>query len=255
MMHEAALKKAHLPGSYLPLVARAEDLSAILAGLRALNFQGLNVTAPLKEAVIPHLTGLSETAKAIGAVNTLVPTAAGYRGDNTDAPGFSRAYLANLGQRKALIYGAGGAARAIIYALRAQEIATTVVARNPQAAAKLAQEFGQTAAPLAELGRLEPFPLVINATSASYEKDLDPAPQIALTPEALVIDINYGRPDNYWAALAALKGAAFQDGLPMLAHQAKLSFQFWVGPTIEPDFATFEAALKLYVQNGLKVLR
>jgi shikimate dehydrogenase len=250
MMHEAALKKAQLPGHYLPLTLKAEALPAAIAGLRALGFRGLNVTAPHKEAVIPFLTGLSTEAKEIGAVNTLIPDGPGFRGANTDAPGFGAAYLTHRPAQKALIYGAGGAARAIIQALRAKRFSVFVAARNPLAAQKLAQEFGQKSLNLADLAKEAPYPIVINATSASYAPDLDPIPTLTLASGALVVDINYGRPKNYWQNLAAQNNGEFFEGLPMLAEQARLSFNLWTGAdiTIEP----FNEALAIYLKEGLK---
>jgi shikimate dehydrogenase len=249
MMHQAALAQAGLFGYYLPLKLEAADLPAAVAGLAALGFQGLNVTAPHKEAIAPYLVSLSPEAKEIGAVNTLSPAPGGYSGHNTDAPGFATAYLNDPPVSKALVFGAGGAARAVIQALKSRGLAVSVVARNPQAAAKLAKEFGQSAGEIKDLPNQKPYPIVVNASSASYEKELSPLPKIPLAAEGLVVDVNYGRPDNYWSALAGAAGARFEDGLGMLAHQARLSFNLWTQADI--GLSPFAGALAVYLREGL----
>jgi shikimate dehydrogenase len=250
MMHQAALSEARLSGYYLPLKVDQRELKTALDGLLALGFGGLNVTAPHKEAVIPHLFSLSPAARIIGAVNTLKATAQGYEGHNTDAPGFAAAYLKSLSPgQKAVLYGAGGAARAVIQAFKSQDLEILVTARNFEAAGKLAAEFQQKAVPLAEIEAHSPYSIAVNATSASYAADLDPAPDIPLTSGGLVIDLNYGRPDNYWSQLAAKNGGRFFDGLPMLAQQARLSFNIWT--RAEVSLKPFSQALSVYMEKGL----
>jgi shikimate dehydrogenase len=248
-MHLAALKQARLSGHYLPLTLKAENVPPAIKGLAALGFKGLNVTAPHKEVVIPHLTRLSPEAQAIGAVNTLVPDQGGFSGHNTDAPGFAAAYLKERAAQQALIYGAGGAARAVIQALRTQGFSVSVTARNLLAAQKLAQEFGQKALALADLPNAGTYSFVINATSASYAADLNPVPPLTLANNAIVIDLNYGRPDNHWQKLAANSGGLFYDGLPMLAWQACLSFNLWTGANL--GITPFSGALAIYLRDGL----
>jgi shikimate dehydrogenase len=246
-MHEAALLKAGLVGHYLPLKIEAKAIPAAIKGLVALGFQGLNVTAPHKEAVIPYLTTLSPNAKAIGAVNTLIPDGEGFSGDNTDGPGFTAAYLTNSPNSSALVYGAGGAARAVIHGLRSQGIQVLVTARKFEAAERLAQEFGQKAVSLNELSSLGALAIVVNATSASYVSDLDPVPSLTLAAGALVIDLNYGRPRNHWETLAQAVNGTFYDGLPMLAQQARLSFNLWTKANLALD--PFMDQLKIYAKS------
>jgi shikimate dehydrogenase len=250
MMHQAALSEARLSGYYLPLKVSRRELKTALDGLLALGFGGLNVTAPHKEAVIPHLFSLSPAARIIGAVNTLKATDLGYEGHNTDAPGFAAAYLKDLSPgQKAVLYGAGGAARAVIQAFKSLDLEILITARNFEAAGKLAGEFHQKAVPLAEIGACSPCSIVVNATSASYAADLDPAPNFPVSPGGLVIDLNYGRPDSYWSRLAAKNGSRFSDGLPMLAQQACLSFNIWTRAEI--SVKPFTQALSVYMEKGL----
>ncbi|MDR1395911.1 MAG: shikimate dehydrogenase [Deltaproteobacteria bacterium] len=250
LMHEAALEAAGLRGRYLPLKLDRADLPLVLKGLWTLGFQGLNVTAPLKEAVLEHLVSQSPEARAIGAVNTLIRTAEGYAGHNTDGPGFAAAFLQDRDPRqKVLLYGAGGAARAVLQAFTAGGFSVSVCARTLEKAEKLAAEFGQTALAPEQIPAFGPADILVAAVSASSASDLDPPLAASFNPGALVIDLNYGRPDNYWAALAAGQGSRFSDGLPMLAQQARLSFNCWTraGVSLDP----FTRALEVYLNRGV----
>ncbi|MDE0555190.1 MAG: shikimate dehydrogenase, partial [Candidatus Poribacteria bacterium] len=117
-MHNAAFAKAGLDYVYVPFHVRPDDLAQALAGFKALNVVGINVTLPHKQTVIPYLTSISREAKLIGAVNTLTFLEDGVHGDNTDAPGVLRALeedgnLSITVGENVVVLGAGGAARAI----------------------------------------------------------------------------------------------------------------------------------------------
>ena len=247
-MHMSALAACGLKGAYTPLEVQPASLEGSLAALFELGFDGLNVTVPHKRTVIPHLTELSAEAAAIGAVNTLVRGEMGFSGENTDAAGFTEAYLKNASPNlKTLILGAGGAARAIAQAVASKGISAVIAGRNKSAAAELAAAFGHKGAAWADIADLAPLDLVINATSASSPAELGPlAPLPLLSKGAIVIDVNYGRPFNHFQELAAKNGAAFHDGLPMLAHQARGSFRFWTGadPGPGPFLAVLESAAR-----------
>jgi shikimate dehydrogenase len=233
-MHEAALALAGLQGSYLAFRVDPEGLPGILPALLSLGFRGLNVTVPLKERVIPLLCGLSDAAREIGAVNTLVATPVGWEGANTDAPGFAEAYLGGLPPCPALVLGAGGAARAALQALLDGGFQPSVSARREERAQLLALEFSRGpdravgVVPWRSLGG--PWRLVVNALSASSPEELgaDP-PRPRIQPGGLMADLNYGRPDCWFRSLADASGAVFRDGIPMLACQARLSFALWTG--------------------------
>jgi shikimate dehydrogenase len=245
-MHRAALEAAGLEGSYEPIEARAESLGALLNDLRDKGFDGLNVTAPLKQAVIPCLLNVSPEAEAIGAVNTLILTSEGYIGHNTDAAGFSEAYLTS-GFSRSLILGAGGAARAVCQAFRNKALPDSdivLTSRRPKAGRELSEEFNLKFSPAEDLIKCGFFDLAVNATSASSPSELGdflPKPQIA-SSNGRVVDINYSRPVNYWRELALKAGAGFSDGFAMLAHQARLSFILWthLDPSLEPFSATLK---------------
>jgi shikimate dehydrogenase len=238
-MHSAALALAGLRGAYLPFHVEAEDLGAVLPALRTLGFTGLNVTVPLKESVMPHLSTLTEEARRIGAVNTILNGPSGWEGFNTDAPGFAEAFVKDLDPCPALVLGAGGAARAVLHALLTLGFEPCVSARRPEKAAALAAEFSVAyrspveTAPWQDFGG--PWSLVVNALSGSSPAELgqDP-PRPDIETGGLMADLNYGRADNWFRTHARSKGASFRDGLHMLASQARLSFIRWTGLTDIP---------------------
>ncbi|KXS56161.1 MAG: hypothetical protein AMR96_04165 [Candidatus Adiutrix intracellularis] len=244
-MHEAALKVAGLAGCYLPLeVNNPDHLGCFLNNLTKLNFNGLNVTVPHKVSLIKYLAGVSAEARAIGAVNTLKPGPDGsWWGYNTDAAGFLSAYGNFFPPGPALVLGTGGAARAVLYALQSLGYPTNLTGRNLTAVQCLAVEFGASVHLVGSTsagegrGEVPAYGLVINTSSASSEAELGEnfnlLQLIKTRPEALILDLNYGRKQNAWADLAARRNLEFHDGLVMLAHQAAKSFELWTGLKID----------------------
>jgi shikimate dehydrogenase len=238
VMHTAVLKKMGIKAAYVPFVVDPAGLEDAIRGLTALNIEGANVTVPHKEAVLPFLDGLSPEAAEIGAVNTLVRAGGKLIGHNTDAAGFVEA-LSRSGTEiraaNALVVGTGGAAKAILHALKTHHAAKiTVAGRNRDRTASLAAWAGAAPCPLDDLPEnARDIDLLINAVSASSPRE---APQLASLTEKieapgprLVADLNYGREDNFWRTLADRLGARFMDGLPMLGCQAARSFFLWTG--------------------------
>ncbi|MDR1309771.1 MAG: shikimate dehydrogenase [Deltaproteobacteria bacterium] len=248
-MHKSALNWLDLLGHYVALEVKPEDLGGTLAELFHAGYQGLNVTNPHKITIRPHLCGVSPEAGRIGSVNTLVLTDDGYYGDNTDARGFAAAYLGDLpGGRapRALVLGAGGAARAVTAALLDRDVRPLSCSRDRERARELAGLFGLDSLPWSELSRTGPLDLVVNATSSSGPGEFEPAPPVlALARGAMVIDVNYGRSPNFFRELAERNSAAFHDGQAMLAHQARLSFATWTSldPGLEPFVAALDGSL------------
>ena len=250
-MHNAVLSTHGVEGSYVAFKVEPADLGKAVEGLKALNVAGVNVTVPHKEAVVPFLDGLSEEAKSLGAVNTLVPMHGAFWGDNTDVGGFSDAlakadFMAQ--GKKAMILGAGGAARAVALALLRQGAKVTVAGRSLDRAKRLTRELGGSAALLADgLNQAVDMDLLVNATSVSSPTE---APELAkqvaamgdLRRLSLIVDINYGRTNNFWQDLAEKNQAGFRDGLFMLAAQACRSFSLWTG--LKPSTEEFFAALR-----------
>jgi shikimate dehydrogenase len=229
-MHTSAMHSLNLRGTYIPLEVEEDSLSELLPALHALGFLGLNVTAPLKEAVLPHLSEISPLAKKIGAVNTLLFTSQGFKGFNTDASGFQDAYLRKRTHpSRALIVGAGGAARAILYALIEKGFSPVVTARDPEKGQKLAQEFQGEFLTFDELK--EPFPLIVNTTGVSTATEFGKKFKPKLTERGEAVDINYFRKEYLLEKLATQVGGQFYDGKHMLVCQARLSFIQWTNRT------------------------
>ncbi len=241
-MHRGVLEALGLEGRYEALAVRPEKLGETVRNLRDRGFAGANVTVPYKEAVMTHLDLFSGEAMAIGAVNTIVSRAGCLEGHNTDAAGFLEALkLAGYDPAggRALVFGAGGAAKAVVFALReagAAEI--TVAGRNAERVKRTAAPFGARGLELLKLDKKAvEADLVVNAAAVSSPQE---SPEMAgfaaglkLERCSLVLDINYGRKDNFWRELAGRAGAGFTDGLPMLACQARRSFFLWTGLEVE----------------------
>ncbi|MBI5524248.1 MAG: shikimate dehydrogenase [Desulfarculus sp.] len=253
VMHNAVLQAHGLAGQYLALKVHPAEVGEAVRGLKALGFSGANVTVPHKQAVLPYLSTLSDLARELMAVNTIVIKDGLLEGHNTDVGGFLAA-LERAGQPpkglRALVVGAGGAARAVVLALRLAGAArVTVAGRRLEQARELCGQLGGQAIIMDDLpqaaGQAE---IVINASAVSTPGE---SPQMAALVQALrpgdacrlVMDLNYGRHGNFWQALAGRAGAAFLDGLYMLAAQAALSFNLWTG--LEATAQEFYAALAL----------
>lgn len=250
-MHNAVLAEMGLEGSYLPFAVEPAQLGAAVAGVRALGLAGVNVTVPHKEAAAALADDLSPQAAALGAVNTLVLQDGVLQGHNTDVGGFAQALdsagFAAAGCR-ALVLGAGGAARAVVKALLDLGAARVAVAgRSLARVERLTKELGGEALDLAQGGRrASQAELIVNASSVSSPAE---SPEMAAYAAGLelgggcrlLVDLNYGRTQNFWAGLAAAAGVPFQDGLAMLACQARLSFNLWTG--LEAPLASFQRAL------------
>ncbi len=238
VMHTSVMKRYGIDGVYVPFAVEAGLVGDAVRGIHALGIEGANVTVPYKETVIPYLEGLSQEASEIGAVNTIVRHGSLLMGHNTDSGGFRDALRAigfDLPGKPVMVFGTGGAAKAVLHAVsRASAGRVTVVGRNHAQAALLGEGFGCSAMGLDSLPPSgESAALVVNATSASSP---DESPQLAglirgldLRGCELVADLNYGRTQNFWQDLAKSHGASFMDGLPMLAHQARRSFELWTG--------------------------
>jgi shikimate dehydrogenase len=238
------LARSGIRAAYVPFCVKADDLGKAFDAMKVLNIAGANITVPYKEAAVPHMDVLSEGANIIGAVNTVVINGGQLKGYNTNAIGFMDA-LAEAGFEvdgcRAVVLGTGGAARAaafILSWLRAGQL--TVAGRSPEKAARLTKEFGGRAVSLEALATVPmAADLVVNATSVSSAKESEMLAELAGKIEVsgcrLVFDLNYGRRDNIWEALALRAGSAFTDGVKTLAFQARRTFALWTGIQIPAD--------------------
>ncbi|HVF31618.1 MAG TPA: shikimate dehydrogenase [Acidimicrobiales bacterium] len=253
-IHNAAFRALGLDWAYLALPVVAGNAAAAVEAVRVLGIEGLNVTMPHKEDVLPALDRLSTTAGALRAVNTVHRVGAELHGDNTDGAGLLDALRFDEGfdpaDTRAVVFGAGGAARAVVLALaRAGAADIAVVNRT----AARAEEAVALAAPgQARCGGeadVEVADVVVNATPAGMTGTptedallLDPR---RLRPGQLVVDLVYHPLRTPLLAAAKERGAVPVTGLGMLIHQAAHAFRLWTGedPPLEVMSAAALAAL------------
>ena len=255
-LHGYWLRRYGIKGHYVPIDLAQSDLAAALAFLPRLGFVGLNVTIPHKETVLALADVVTDRAALIGAANTLIFRKDGkIHADNTDGAGF----MANLRQNApgwtplagpAAVFGAGGAARAVIAALIDLGVPEIRIANRTRPRAEaLRADFG---------GRLHVFDwvqaanmldgaaLVINATALGMAgKPEFRVPLDALDPGAVVTDLVYTPLMTPFLIEAQDRGAQVVDGLGMLLHQAAPGFERWFNHRPEVDDATRAAVLGL----------
>jgi len=254
-LHGFWLAQHDIDGAYLPLPVRPENLGMALKALPALGFAGVNLTVPHKTAAMGFIDRLSDEAKRIGAVNTIVVGADGrLEGSNTDGYGFLAHLKAAAPEWRpksgpAVILGAGGAARAITVALLDAGVAELRLVNRTQArSATLAADFGDRVKPVKWQARgeaLRDAGLLVNSTTLgmtgqpALELDLRHLPR-----EAVVYDIVYAPLETPLLAAARKRGHVGVDGLGMLLHQALPGFAAWFGitPEVTPELREFVLA-------------
>ena len=259
-MHNAAFDALGLDWRYVPLPVDAGSPALVgraVAGLFALGLKGANVTVPHKQAVMPFVDELTPAAQAIGAVNTIVVREDGsLLGDNTDARGFVadlRAHQVSLAGTHALVLGAGGSARAVVYGLAEAGCASvTLLNRTLSKATDLAAAI-QPLFPDCTLSAL-PFPagvaqsadsadLIVNCTSMGMTPNNETMPwdeDVAFYPGQTIYDLVYNPPRTRLLQKAEADGARVIGGLGMLIWQGAIAFELWTGQ--QPPVDVMEAA-------------
>ena len=228
---------------YLPLEVPKENFEETIRGLLQLgNLRGFNITIPFKEEILKLGTHLSEDVKLIGSANTLKKTPeGGVELYNTDWIGFLNALreLTEPKGKRALVLGAGGTARAVVYALKRAGAEVYIWNRTPSKAQKLAQTFGVEA--VKDLTDIGDFEIVVNTTSVGLKEDDPPLFDYEkIQPHQVVYDVIYRQTPLVKTALR--KGAKAQNGLKMLLYQGVESFKIWTGK--EPPIGEMWEALK-----------
>jgi shikimate dehydrogenase len=235
-IHNAAADALGLDRVYVALPVAPGAVDAAVRGLVALGFDGANVTMPHKDAAASAVDRMTEDAKRLRAVNTIHVLPDGVVGSNTDSPGFGRFLERDAGfdatGRTALVFGAGGAARACALALARAGLARLVVAlREPSRAEDLRAALDglpvSVRAVAFEEADAEAADLIVNATPLGGRGEILPLPQLGAS--TMAIDLLY-RPATtpLQVAVREAGGTAF-GGLGLLLHQAALSFELWTG--------------------------
>ena len=236
LIHGYWLKTLGIPGTYeLKDVAPAEFV-AFVTNLAGNGYAGANVTVPHKEAAYATVAVRDPAAEAVGAVNTLWLEGGRLMGGNSDVHGFlagldDDAPGWNVPACKAVIVGAGGAGRAVTYALRERGVEVQIANRTPSRAAEIASRFGAHAQPWSSIPQLlASADLLVNCTSLGLagtpplDIDLEP-----LKRSAIVCDLVYVPLETPLLAAARRRGHRTVDGLGMLLHQAGYGFRKWFG--------------------------
>ena len=254
-MVEAAFRHHKLEWRYLTLEVDPADLADAVNGARAMGFAGFNCTIPHKIAVVPLLDGLAESARIIGAVNCVVRRGSRLEGENTDGRGFleSLREIADPRGLSVLIFGAGGAARAIGVELGLAGASRILVANRGAARGReLAAHLAAATPVRAEAVPWEPpfrvprdVNVVINATSVGLYPDttgIIPLDLDTLRPGMVVADVIPNPPRTPLIQGAEARGCRVLDGLGMLVNQGAIGIRHWVG--IEADRAVMRGALE-----------
>lgn len=243
VMEEAAFEKMGLDYRYLTIKVEKEDLGAAMNAVRAFGMKGINLTIPHKVKVLSYLDELSEAAEIIGAVNTVVNREGKLFGENTDGKGFLTALKKEgieVRDKKIVILGAGGAARAIgVECALAGALEITVVNRNEDRGMELAaliETKTETAGKFVKWEGSYQVPedtdILINATCVGLYPNVSDKPEInydTIMSRMAVSDVVFNDPNTLFLQEAAIRGAKTVNGLGMLAQQGALNFTLWTG--------------------------
>ena len=244
VFQQAALDAIGFDGTYQPWDVAPDDVGNFVAGLRSPGTLGINVTVPHKEAVIPFLDRVDDWASTAGAVNTIVNRDGFLNGHNTDGLGFLRALREGAGfeprGRDVLVLGAGGSARAVVYALTRVGVAQVFIAnRTLERAERLAALAIDTGAASKALvlsdapAAAEEVALIVNCTSMGMvhgpDENGSPLSAANIPSTVLVNDLVYNPLETPLLREAARAGALTLGGIQMLVYQGAASFAMWTG--------------------------
>lgn len=254
-LHGHWLKTYGINGHYVPMNVAPEDLETVIRTLPKAGFVGVNITVPHKEAVMGIADQISDRATLIGAANTLIFRSDGkILADNTDGYGFMENLKAgapdwNPKAGPAVVFGAGGAARAVISALADAGVPEIVLTNRTRARAEaLKEDFGKrvSVADWVQAGNVvEEAKLVVNTTTLGMVGHSElRVPLDGLRSDAVVTDLVYTPLKTHLLQEAEDAGCTTVDGLGMLLHQAVPGFERWFGERPRVDTATRAAALR-----------
>ena len=231
-MHGAALAELGLgeEWSYEAIEVAPDAFEARVRAMPGEGFAGANVTVPHKGAALSLADELSETAREIGAANTLVFADGEVRAENTDAEGFLRSLPGSPAGKRALVLGAGGAARAIVWALLREGAEVEVWNRTELRSQHLCEELGGATV---EAPDQTAYELIVNTTAVGLGGE-DPFAELPLMADAFgssqtVVDMVYGGEPTALLRAAAAAGATTVDGIEILVQQGALSLETWTG--------------------------
>ncbi len=237
-------KRIGINSIYVPFKVMPGDIGPAMQSLKTLNIDGANITVPYKESVLPYMNILSEGAKIVGAVNTIIRNGDQLKGYNTNAIGFMHTLEEagfDVADKTALVFGTGGVARAVVFILNWLSAGSiTIAGRTKEHIGRITEKSGGKAKEISTFDD-QPFSanIVVNTTSVSSEEE---SPEFAriinkldLKDCELVVDFNYGRKNNFWRNMAEKKGIRFINGFTPLAHSARQILLLWTKIDVGPD--------------------
>ena len=244
LIHNYWFKKYQINGVYIPLEVKPSDFNDVIKNIAKMGLKGVNITIPHKIKALETVDVLTKEAQKIGAVNTIIVKKDGIlEGHNTDSYGFvqniEQKCPNQFGKGAAVLYGAGGAARAICSALIDSDCPEIrLVNRTTANAEKLANILNSNKVKILSWEKrsecIDEASLVINATSIGLDNKEDlPVELNKLSSKTVVTDIIYGNVKTKFLRRAGVRGNIVIDGLGMLLHQARPSFKAWFG--IDPE--------------------
>jgi shikimate dehydrogenase len=233
-IHNAAYARLGIDAIYLAFDVPPSEFGSAIAGMRALRMRQLAVSIPHKVAVMELVDEVEETARAIGAVNTVTREGDRLIGSNSDWLGvtaaLAREATEGLAGARAVVLGAGGAARAAVYGLLDAGASVTLLNRTESKAVALADELGAEASgPLDAFADLPDWDLLVNATSVGLKEDRSPVRADALRKDSIVLDAVYDPANTRLLRDAAARGARGIAGKWWLVHQAAVQLERWSG--------------------------
>jgi shikimate dehydrogenase len=247
-MHNAALQDAGLAGTYrlypVPPFPEGEPvLKNLLGKVKSGEIQGINVTIPHKQNVLKFMDTISPAARKIGAVNTISLQNGLLTGENTDWMGFWHDLQFQMSKtgfainKHALVLGAGGSARAVVYALLQSGWRVNIASRRPEQANQLVAVFSMgndsvSAVPLLQLANLPEITLIVNTTPVGMTPNTSSSPWpvgLRFPENAFLYDLIYNPTDTALMKAARSAGLPVANGLGMLIEQAALAFEIWTG--------------------------
>ena len=231
-MHNAALAALEMDGEwrYEAIEVAPDRFDALVHSMPEEGFVGANVTVPHKGAALAVADEISEVAREVGAANTLVFDQGQIRAYNTDADGLLKALPASPRDLRALVLGAGGAARAVVWTLVREGAEVDVWNRTALRSRNLCAELGGRPASSPDAAA---YGLIVNATSVGLGGE-EPFTELPLQPEQLaeshvVVDLVYGAGPTRLLEAARGAGATVVDGIEVLVRQGAVSFRLWTG--------------------------
>lgn len=236
-LHNAGFREMEIDAEFTAIEVKPEDLDSWMKN-EFPKYTGVAVTIPHKEKIKKYVDQETEAAQKIGAINTLYRNEGLVIGTNTDCLGALKAIqteLLNLKNKKVLILGAGGASRAIIFALQAPEMDISIWNRTKEKAIKLAEEFEINAVENLRVVNSDNFDLIVNATSVGLKEWKSPISSDFFSSQQVVFDIVYEPLETKFLSDAQAKEASIVTGDKMLVFQAIEQFKIWHGIELEPE--------------------